>query len=376
MLAAIRPWIKPWIKPWKKPIFTYPRWGMGERNIADTGYIIQAWPIAWWSMIAVILWIFMIGIIRKYARLRPYGVIPSTKISRQRQKLRHTIAASMLVCMLLLPLHLKLILPRWWWIVTGASMMVLFDVSLSMLATDLTPNRFVAAKDMVAKLVKASPWSTIAITVYSAIPMSLIPFTLDHDALLNQWENFGLWVLPPTRNFVWTAIGDALIYGISELDRQQQWWQSMRPDIMLLITDGDSNAGTNPYDIIELLQEWWVPIYTVQIGRQQEILWYDQWWAPIMATIDPMVLSIIAQKTWWKSYILWTQEEMNTYIDEMSAILRQYQTLRELPRSIELQSILLGIMSILTGSIILYNTKRIIRTSLPKWMTSNRFMKS
>jgi Ca-activated chloride channel homolog len=283
----------------------------------------------------------------------------------------------MLVIVALLPLQITLITPKWWWIVTWANMVILFDVSLSMVTTDLKPNRFAAAKEMVSRLIEASPWSALAITVYSGIPITLAPMSFDLELLNNQWQNFGLWVLPPTWTFVWTALWDALIYGANIIARQQEATWYKRPDIILLITDGDNNIGTNPYDTITGMKQMGVPVYTVQIGANQEILWYDKAGSPIRATIDPMVLSIISQETGAKSYILGTQQELDYFVTEMTNILWNYETIRELPRVIRIHTILLWILACITAALVVYTIKKIIHLSQRhKRMTSYSFMKS
>ena len=73
--------------------------------------------------------------------------------------------------------------------VEGIDIMLAIDVSGSMLAEDLQPNRLEAAKDVAAKFINDRPNDNIGITLFAGESFTQCPLTIDHTALLNLFGN-------------------------------------------------------------------------------------------------------------------------------------------------------------------------------------------
>jgi hypothetical protein len=65
---------------------------------------------------------------------------------------------------------------------------------------------------------------------------------------------------PPVKEFLGTALGDALLLGVSNL-QQFSHNDTYKPGIVILITDGDSNIGFDPTQVISYYQKTQVPLF-------------------------------------------------------------------------------------------------------------------
>ena len=68
--------------------------------------------------------------------------------------------------------------------IEGIDIMLAFDVSTSMLAEDLKPNRLEAAKDVAAEFINGRPNDNIGITLFAGETFTQCPLTVDHAVLL------------------------------------------------------------------------------------------------------------------------------------------------------------------------------------------------
>jgi len=178
-----------------------------------------------------------------------------------------------------------------------AHVQIILDVSLSMAADDIEPSRFVAAKDLITQILDVSGDATISLVAFSGIPIVQIPFTKDRWAFLAHLEDLWLTDFPPTIDFLWTALWDALLVGVDRISSRQ--WDGWH---ILLITDGDSSIGLDPLDVVEVAREKNIQISTFALWYEEYLLWLDKQWREVIAYIDIATLQEIAQRTWGKFY--------------------------------------------------------------------------
>src|SRR5690606_7856004 len=94
----------------------------------------------------------------------------------------------------------------------GIDIMMSVDVSLSMLARDLEPDRLTALKNIAKKFVDKRPGDRIGLVTYSGEAFTKVPVTSDHAVLLEELENLNPLELQPG-----TAIGEGLSVAVSHL---------------------------------------------------------------------------------------------------------------------------------------------------------------
>jgi len=140
---------------------------------------------------------------------------------------------------------------------SGKDLVVLLDLSRSMYAEDLKPNRLFRAKEMVKELIGALKGERIAIISFSGGVKLVCPLTLDYNYALNSLEQAQPRDLikggTQTGLALKAAIG-MLFYDKAPKNRQ-----------ILLITDGE-NHQSNPLEVAQFAKEKGVVVHTLGIG--------------------------------------------------------------------------------------------------------------
>ena len=139
---------------------------------------------------------------------------------------------------------------------------ILFDVSLSMVANDIEPSRFVAAQEMVDELLVQWDGYPVSLILFSGIPFVHVPFSYDTASVRAKRNTTYLGQFPPVAQFVGTAIGDALLLGVQNLEKN-----NFADGVILLITDGDSNKGYEPEDVIAILEKKQIALFALGVGK-------------------------------------------------------------------------------------------------------------
>lgn len=140
----------------------------------------------------------------------------------------------------------------------GVDIVIAVDVSGSMLAKDLKPNRLEALKRVASDFVNERPTDRIGLVVYAAESYTKTPVTSDKGIILNairdiRYDN----VLQDG-----TAIGMGLATAVNRLKESQA-----KSKVIILMTDGENNSGfLEPRTAAEIAQEYGIKVYTIGIG--------------------------------------------------------------------------------------------------------------
>ncbi|MDE7115559.1 MAG: VWA domain-containing protein, partial [Muribaculaceae bacterium] len=146
--------------------------------------------------------------------------------------------------------------------VQGTDIVLALDISSSMLATDLAPTRFDAAKDVARKFVNQRVDDNIGFVVFSGESLSLMPLTNDKPALINAISGVKTGLLNDG-----TAIGDGLSSAINRLTSGKAKSKSI-----ILLTDGTNNAGdVAPATAARIAKEKGIKVYTIGVGTNGTI---------------------------------------------------------------------------------------------------------
>ena len=137
----------------------------------------------------------------------------------------------------------------------GIDIILLMDASASMQQKDFEPNRFVAAQLTAKRFVEKRPTDRIGLVVFAKQAMLQAPLTLDHEALQAYISSMYLGMIEPN----YTAIGDALGVAANHLKDSKA-----KSKIIILLTDGDSNAGTiDPVMAAKAAAAYGIRVYTI-----------------------------------------------------------------------------------------------------------------
>jgi Ca-activated chloride channel homolog len=140
----------------------------------------------------------------------------------------------------------------------GIAIVLAMDVSTSMLAEDLRPNRIEAAKRVAADFISARPTDLIGMVIFSGESFTQCPITSDHSVLLNLMDEIKSGVLEDG-----TAIGEGLATAIARIKDSKA-----KSKVIILLTDGVNNKGkVSPVTAGEIAKTFGIRVYTIGVGR-------------------------------------------------------------------------------------------------------------
>jgi len=135
--------------------------------------------------------------------------------------------------------------------------MLVMDVSPSMLSKDFRPDRLTVAKEVAASFVSRRPYDQLGLVVFSGGAFTQCPLTNDRRILQAFINNLQVGRLPDG-----TAIGMGLATAVRHLDKSDS-----KSKIVLLLTDGENNAGDlGPLTAATAAKALGVRVYTIGIG--------------------------------------------------------------------------------------------------------------
>ena len=149
--------------------------------------------------------------------------------------------------------------------VEGIDIMLAMDVSTSMLAEDLRPNRIEAAKDVAAEFIADRTNDNIGLTIFAGEAFTQCPMTTDHASLLNLLKNVRTDIAADGLISDGTAIGMGLANAISRLKDSKT-----KSRVVILLTDGSNNMGDiSPMTAAQIAKSLCVRVYTIGVGTNK-----------------------------------------------------------------------------------------------------------
>lgn len=141
----------------------------------------------------------------------------------------------------------------------GIDIVLCMDVSGSMSAMDLLPDRLEAAKKVASNFVRNRPTDRIGVVVFAGESFSLVPLTTDKNEVIAQLSKMERGILLDG-----TSIGDGLGVSISRIREAKG-----KTKVIILLTDGEDQGGRiSPTEAKLLSKAYGVRIYTIGIGTE------------------------------------------------------------------------------------------------------------
>jgi len=145
----------------------------------------------------------------------------------------------------------------------GIDIVMAIDVSSSMLARDLKPNRLAALKEVAADFIKKRPNDRIGLVAYAGEGYTKTPITTDKAIVLNSLRDITYGQLEDG-----TAIGMGLATSVNRLKESEA-----KSKIIILLTDGVNNSGfIEPQTAADLAIEYGIKTYTIGLGTNGNAL--------------------------------------------------------------------------------------------------------
>nr|WP_321415616.1 VWA domain-containing protein [uncultured Allomuricauda sp.] len=200
----------------------------------------------------------------------------------------------------------------------GIDIVMAIDVSSSMLARDLKPDRLTALKEVAADFIEGRPNDRIGLVSYAAESYTKTPITSDKAIVLNSLEEITYGVLEDG-----TAIGMGLATSVNRLKESKAISK-----VIILLTDGVNNSGfIEPRTAADLAVEFGIKTYTIGIGTNGNAL------SPIaynrdgsyrygmrQVEIDEELLEEIADVTGGKYFRATDNESLEAIYDEINKL--------------------------------------------------------
>ncbi len=165
---------------------------------------------------------------------------------------------------------------------------LVLDISSSMLAEDFKPNRLEAVKKTAKIFIKNRKGDRIGLLVFAGETFIQCPLTIDTDVLTNLLKD----VTVAEKEYDGTAIGMAIANATNRLRNSDA-----KSKVMILLSDGSNNAGElDPITAAEMASEFDIKIYTIGAGTDQSVTYIPNR-GYIRNEVDEETLRAIAKQT-------------------------------------------------------------------------------
>ena len=198
----------------------------------------------------------------------------------------------------------------------GVDIVLCIDVSGSMTAQDLLPNRLEAAKKVAADFVNKRTTDRVGVVIFAGESFTQCPITTDHKVLLAAIENIHNGLLEDG-----TAIGSGLSTSVDRIRNSKA-----KSKVIILLTDGENNGGLiDPKTAKEIAKAFAIKVYTIGVGTDG--------YAPqpfntplgvqlqnVKVTIDEKLMKEIANETGGKYFRAKDNEGLVKIYDEIDGL--------------------------------------------------------
>ncbi len=203
----------------------------------------------------------------------------------------------------------------------GIDIVLAMDVSTSMLARDLTPDRISASKDIAIEFIAQRPADRMGIVVFAGESFTQCPLTTDRATLINLMKEVQTDLIEDG-----TAIGNGLATAVARMKDSDA-----KSRVVILLTDGVNNRGEiSPQMAAEIAKTYGVRVYTIGVGTDDDSAPYPvmtPWGVEIQRVkveIDEALLSEIAESTGGRYF----RATDNTKLAEIYAEINQMEKVR------------------------------------------------
>ncbi len=195
----------------------------------------------------------------------------------------------------------------------GIDIMMSLDVSGTMLAEDLKPNRLKAAKSVAVDFIRSRKDDNIGLTLFAGESFTQCPLTIDHNALINLFQSVDYGLLDDG-----TAIGLGIANSVNRLKDS-----NAKSKVIILLTDGSNNAGDiDPGTAADIAASFGIRIYSIGVGTRGKAKYpvetpFGKQYQEIDVDIDEPLLKSIASKTGGQYFRATDNESLKSIYQEI-----------------------------------------------------------
>lgn len=201
----------------------------------------------------------------------------------------------------------------------GIDIVLTIDVSSSMLAKDLKPNRMEALKKVASEFIESRPNDRIGLVLYAGEGYTKVPVTSDKAVVVDALNDIKFDNVLQDG----TAIGTGLATAINRVKDSKA-----KSKVIILLTDGVNNSGTiEPETASDIAKEYGIKVYTIGLGSNGMAM-YPYSVAPngdfifrmMKVEIDEQLLKNIAKNTGGRYYRANSNAKLETIYDEINKL--------------------------------------------------------
>ncbi|PKD44744.1 vWA domain-containing protein [Rhodohalobacter barkolensis] len=199
----------------------------------------------------------------------------------------------------------------------GIDIVISLDISSSMMAEDIKPNRLIASKELAASFIDKRISDRIGINVFARESFTVVPPTLDYNLVKNMLETVDLGMVRDG-----TAIGMGIATAINRLRESEA-----ESKVIILLTDGMNNAGEiDPITAGDIAASYDIRIYSIGIGSRGTAPYpvddpiFGRRYQNVQVNIDEEMLTQISTQTggkYWRATDTQEYEEIYEEIDQL-----------------------------------------------------------
>ncbi len=210
----------------------------------------------------------------------------------------------------------------------GIDIVIALDISGSMKAEDLKPNRIEAAKWVINNFIWELKTDRLWLVVFAWKPFTSIPLTFDYNILTETINRLSTDNINSQQKWLnWTAIWDAILMA-KTLFKAPKWEiekkYKKREKVIILLTDWDANLWVNPVLAWLSAEKEGIKIYTIGLGSKAWwIITYNVWPFKKQVKIPPLndkILKQIAKDTGAKYFRANNNNSFKLIFDELYSL--------------------------------------------------------
>ncbi len=211
----------------------------------------------------------------------------------------------------------------------GVDIMLLVDLSSSMKATDLKPNRMQAVKSAVKHFIDQLGNDRVGLTIFAGSVSLQSPLTMDYNTVKMMVDIINTDFLPKDG----TALGSAINFALEKINEHKR-----KNAVMILLTDGENTCGQSPQDAAIRAQQAGTRIFTIGVGTPEGAMipegvdsrgnsvYKKHKGEPVITRLDVGLLQDIAAQTKGKYYAAKTHQALQDAYTDISRLTKTEHT--------------------------------------------------
>lgn len=237
----------------------------------------------------------------------------------------------------------------------GIDIVLTMDVSSTMLAEDIRPNRVDATRAVAKEFIRGRKNDRIGLVVFAGQAYTQCPLTLDYGILMNFLDQIRVGMIEDG-----TAVGMGLATAVNRLRSSEA-----KSKVIILLTDGQNNRGEiDPLTAAQMAQAFDIKAYTIGAGTRGVAMYpvvdpfFGKRYQPMQVNVDEETLQRIAQTTNGKYFRATDRRNLEAIYREIDGLEKTEIKVKEYTRYSELFFFLvLGALALLLIEIGLANTR-------------------